>query len=233
MWLLADPWRSPGWGLLDVDGRPKAPWHALRQVLASRTVFFTDEGLNGLVAHVANDSPDVLEGTLELTAFRDGRLRVAQASCDICVAPRTTRSVAADAILGRFADLNWSYRFGPPSHDAVSISLSDQSGTLLAADLYLPQGLSAATQDIPLAGRMVHAGARDLRVELESDRLAYAVRVEAGGWFVADNYVHITPGRRVVVCAAGPAESRPEAVVARAFNGRASLRIPIPPHVGD
>jgi hypothetical protein len=99
---------------------------------------------------------------------------------------------------------------------------------LLAGDLYLPQGPSLATQDVSLTGRVLHAGAEEIALELGTDRLAHAVRIEAGDWQVADNYMHIAPGRHVVVRAAGRAETRPSAIVARAFNGRASLRVSIP-----
>ena len=50
-----------GWGLLDHAGRPKA---ALGTICAARSrrsrVWTTDEGLNGIAVHVANDRPEPL-----------------------------------------------------------------------------------------------------------------------------------------------------------------------------
>ena len=228
VWLLADLSPGAGWGLLDEAGRPKSAWHALRQVLAARTVFVTDEGLGGLVAHVANDLPDVLEGTLEIALFRDGHVPLASGTRAVHVAPRSIVSVPSDAVLERFTDIAWTYRFGPPSHDLVVIEFRNQDGTLLANDLYLPQGIPAATRDIQLSARVVESGEREIELELYSERLAYAVRIEAGDWTVVDNYAHIPPGRRVSVRATGAAASRPASLVARPFNGRHALRIEVP-----
>jgi beta-mannosidase len=136
--------------------------------------------------------------------------------------------VPADRILGRFTDIAWSYRFGPASHDIVVIELRDRDGTLLGTDLYLPQGLSADVHDIPLEGRIVHAGDREIHVELGSDRLAYAVHFQAGEWMALDNYVHVVPGHRVTVRLVGAADARPDAITARPFNGRTSLRLEVP-----
>jgi beta-mannosidase len=64
-------WRDrvpgPGWGLLDSAGVPKSTWHALRRVLAPVTVLLTDEGLDGLRVHVANDRATPLDATLEVS----------------------------------------------------------------------------------------------------------------------------------------------------------------------
>jgi beta-mannosidase len=233
VWTAGDLWGGPCWGIIDASGRPKSPWYALRRVLAPRAVFFTDEGLNGLLAHVANDTGDVLEGSVELTLHRDGRPPVAAGTRDISVAPHTTLAIPGDAILGRFSDIGWSYRFGPPAHDVVAIELRDRDGTLLGTDLYLPQGLPSLVQDVPLDGHVVCAGNRDVHVEIGSDRLAYAVHIEAGEWIAMDNYVHVAPGRRVTVRICGDAESRPATITARPFNGRSSLRLEVPPAPAD
>ena len=61
-----------GWGLLDSFTEPKAPWYALRRVLAPVAALITDEGLAGLRVHVVNDRASSVEGTLRLTLFNPG-----------------------------------------------------------------------------------------------------------------------------------------------------------------
>ena len=61
-----------GWGLLDSFTAPKAPWYALRRVLAPVAALITDEGLAGLRVHVVNDHASPVEGTLRLTLFNPG-----------------------------------------------------------------------------------------------------------------------------------------------------------------
>ena len=51
-----------GWGLLDCDGRPKVAYHHLRAALAPEAVWMTDEGLNGVDVHLANERPEPFVG---------------------------------------------------------------------------------------------------------------------------------------------------------------------------
>ena len=46
-----------GWGVLDHRGDPKVVLHHLRRALAPVAVWTTDEGLNGISVHIANDRP--------------------------------------------------------------------------------------------------------------------------------------------------------------------------------
>ena len=68
-----------GWGLLDSFTVPKAPWYALRRVLAPVAVLITDEGLAGLRIHVLNDQASSLRGTLRLTLYNAGGAAVEEA----------------------------------------------------------------------------------------------------------------------------------------------------------
>jgi beta-mannosidase len=56
LWLK-DLVAGAGWGVLDHRGEPNAANHHLRRALAPVAVWSTDEGLGGIVAHVANDGP--------------------------------------------------------------------------------------------------------------------------------------------------------------------------------
>ncbi len=49
-----------GWGLIDAGGMPKPAYHVLRRACLPRAVWSTDEGLDGIDVHVANDAPEPL-----------------------------------------------------------------------------------------------------------------------------------------------------------------------------
>ncbi len=56
LWLR-DLVPGAGWGLFDHRGVPKVAYHHLRRALAPVALWTTDEGLGGIVVHVANDRP--------------------------------------------------------------------------------------------------------------------------------------------------------------------------------
>ncbi len=61
-----------GWGLIDVTARPKAPWFAMRRVSEPICVLLMDEGLNGMCAHVFNDTGEAFAGELVVDLFTNG-----------------------------------------------------------------------------------------------------------------------------------------------------------------
>ncbi|HEX5397022.1 MAG TPA: glycoside hydrolase family 2 protein, partial [Candidatus Limnocylindria bacterium] len=70
LWLR-DLVAGAGWGLLDVRGKPKAAFHHLRRALAPVAVWTTDEGLGGMSAHAANDTPAPVSARLRVGLYRD------------------------------------------------------------------------------------------------------------------------------------------------------------------
>jgi beta-mannosidase len=193
VWFLRDLRPGAGWGILDSRGVPKACYYALGRVWQPRTVVLTDEGLNGVYAHVINEKREPLDATLELTLMRDGHVVVARASTSCTLAPRTKQSFAAEEILGGFHDTAYAYRFGPPQHD-VTIA------TLLAADVVLAEAFHfpQPSEPKPDAANVVAEAMRDddgWRVTLQTDRFLHAAHIDARSLLADDNYVHVAPGR--------------------------------------
>jgi len=140
VWFLRDLWAGAGWGVLDDSGLPKPCWHALKRVLQPVALLLTDEGNNGLVAHVVNERAQPLSAVLTLDAWR-GDVSLAHAKTAIDVAPRGTLERNVASMLDHFVDLSDAFRFGRRSHDVVVLSLTSACGERLGQAFHFPGGL--------------------------------------------------------------------------------------------
>ncbi|HEX5090585.1 MAG TPA: hypothetical protein VFV89_22445 [Nocardioides sp.] len=123
LWLR-DVVPGAGWGLLDHRGRPKPAARALAPTLQPVAVWIVDEGLNGLDVHVANDGPEPVEATLEVALLREDGAPGESASAELSVPAHGHHTAGVEALLGRFADASYAYRFGPPPHAGVRAVLT-------------------------------------------------------------------------------------------------------------
>jgi beta-mannosidase len=195
VWFLRDLWRGAGWGVVDSDGRPKAPWYAMRRTLQPRTVLLTDEGGNGLCIHLVNERAEALRAQLELAAYRTDGVRVAHARQEIEMPARATLAWEAAALLEGFMDLTYAYRFGPPPHDVVVATLFDASGHLIAEDFYFPLGHSAQREgDIGLEARAAQLADGGWQLLVRARHTARHVQIRAPYFEASDQYFHLAPG---------------------------------------
>jgi beta-mannosidase len=205
VWFFKDLWPGAGWGVLDSRGVPKACFSYLRRVWQPRTVVLTDEGLDGLHAHVINETSEPLNATLEFTLLRDGHVVIAHATAACEVPPRSRTIFEADAILGAFYDTTYAYRFGPPKHDVAVATLIGADGRVIAQACHFPE----AKEPKQATGAKVVATARatctcSWQVTLESDRFLYAVHLDTTGFLADDDYFHLMPGRKKTVTLTNP-----------------------------
>ena len=142
LWLR-DLRPGAGWGLIDTVGRPKPVLRALRDVLAPVAAWMTDEGMGGYAVHVANDRPQPLKGTLTIILSREGQ-QVDAGQTVLEVPPRTTWTGDVETILGRWVDVAYTYRFGPPAHDLVTAELRGEDSELVGVARRFPLGRKAA-----------------------------------------------------------------------------------------
>ena len=142
LWLR-DLVPGAGWGVVDHRGRPKTAWHHLRRILAPTAVWLVDEGIGGVVAHVANDGPDPLAARLRFALYTDLETPVGGTEVAVDLPPHGAVHHDIEAALGRFVDIAWAYRFGPPAQDVVVASL-ERDGA---------DGPRAAVAGLPLPGR--------------------------------------------------------------------------------
>jgi beta-mannosidase len=192
---LADLRHGAGWGVVDFAGRPKAPWFALRRAFAPVTVLVTDEGLNGLRLTCRNDTAHDVAAVVRVDLFAKGEAHVEGAAVDVVIPARGALALDAAGLFEGFRDISYAYRFGPPSHDVVAVTLADTEGRTLAETVYLPGGQQRATEhDVGLAARLDAQDAHGLALEVSTRRFAQWVSIDAPGWRPADSWFHLAPG---------------------------------------
>lgn len=216
IWHWNDVAPGAGWGVVDVRGAPKAAYWHLRRAWAPVALVASDEGQDGVWLHVRADRPEVLVGaTLEVRVLRDGALELARGSQRV----DGPVDVAVDALLGRFMDTAYAYRFGPPGHDAVVATVRDARGALLADTVHFPVGRPAAgAADLGLAATLEHRGDGQTLV-LTTARLAHAVAIAAPGCVLGDDYVDVVPGQPREVPFTLPAAAAPTTITLTPLNG--------------
>jgi beta-mannosidase len=198
LWLtdLAD---GSGWGVLDHHGRPKAAYHHLRRALAPTTVWMTDEGLGGLDVHVANDGGDPLNAQLRISFYR-GEARVDEGTFDIHVDAHAVHRWGVEALLGRFVDASYAYRFGPPAFDLVVASLEAKGG-LVSQAFRFPAGRPRLAETADQLGLMATFAAEgdSIVMKVQCRRLVHGLRPVVAGFEADDDSFTMAPGTERVV----------------------------------
>jgi beta-mannosidase len=231
LWLR-DLRPGAGWGLLDHRGRPKVAYHHLRRVLAPLAVWSTDEGLSGIAVHVANDGPEDVRAHLRVALYSDQEVRVDQAIRELELPAHGACAHDVEALLGRFVDVSWAYRFGPPAQDVVVFSLERGDGEdaeLLSQSFRLPAGrplLREPASRLGLAATLTPAGDEPAVLTVRTRRFAHGVRVHVPGFDPSDDAFSVEPGgeRRIELTrAAGDAPADRGALTALNLIGRVAI----------
>jgi beta-mannosidase len=201
LWLK-DMRPGAGLGVIDHRGYPKVPYHYLRRALSPVAVWMTDEGVNGVAVHVANDRAEPLRGRLRIALYRDLEATVAEASEDLELPARSVAERSVEGLLGRFADAAWAYRFGPPTHDAIVATLEGaEASAPISRAFMFPAGLPIIRKPLGLLGLEAAAEPEEggVAVSVRSRTLAYGVRIGAAGFVPDDDCFSLEPGREKVV----------------------------------
>ncbi len=196
LWLR-DLAPGAGWGLLDSRGEPKAAFGHLARVLAPVAVWMTDEGQNGVAIHVANDTASPRSGRVRLALYRDLEHRVEEAVEPLELPPHSTLELRAEALLGRWVDVAYAFRFGAPGHDLVVASLENaDGGGLISQAVLFPAGRPARAEAAAELGLRVETRAVEggVEVKVATRRFAQGVRLAAPGFRPAEDAFPIEPG---------------------------------------
>jgi beta-mannosidase len=225
---LRDLVPGAGWGVIDALGRPKAPWYALRRVLAPVAVLVTDEGLNGLHLHVVNDTDVGFAGEVRVELFARGEQRVESVGRAVEIPARGHTVLEAGAMFEGFRDLGYAYRFGPPPYDVVAVALLDAAGEIRSEAVHLPAGLDRPVEpDIGLAATLRPGADGAWSLSVTTRRFAQWVVVEVPGFRPSDSWFHLSPGATRTVTLSrvdGSGDGDPSGHV-RALNAPTTARL--------
>ena len=230
VWTLNDLWAGAGWGLIDVHGRAKAALHGMALVLQPVALLAVDEGLNGLDLWACNDGDTDVIGRIELRAFRDGRVVVAEGAVDVVVPARGAARVRADEAFGRFTDPTYAYRFGPPAHDIIAARLVDQAGHVIGRATYVPPGrVLTVDPAVGLTASASWVSDEILGIEIASVHAARYVTVEAQAGRPLVDHVDVMPGDpQVLLVRFGPDASVPVRIYVSAINADHEISVTVP-----
>jgi len=196
VWFFKDLCAGVSWGLLDHRGLPKPAWYYLRRAWQSRQIVLTDEGLEGVHAHVVNESDVGLRGFVEFQLLKEPHLCVARHEVPIDVAPRSRVLLSADEEFGVFYDVTHAYRFGPAHHDIVAATLFDERHEPLGdAFHFVRRKEPIARSGVAVRWNVSPAEGDRFLVEVTSPSFLHTVRFSAEGYLPDDNYFHLLPGR--------------------------------------
>lgn len=236
LWLK-DLRPGAGWGILDHRGEPKVALHHLSRALAPVAVWSTDEGLGGIVAHVANDRATPLRATLRVALYRDMEQRVEEGSQAVELEPHGACSLNLETVLGRFLDIGWAYRFGPPGQDLVVFSLErggehPEQPELLSQGFRLPAGRplrQESAAELGLEARLEPPGRQEgsAVLELSCRRFVYGLRISVAEFRPAEDAISLEPGhtRRILLRGSGVPSSG--SLTALNLRGALTVRAPL------
>ena len=225
--FLRDLWPGAGWGVIDDAGVPKACFHGLKRVLQPLAVFLSDEGVNGLFVHAINEQGKSRQVELELKAWRDGDVLVTSAQKSWNLPARSAQSLPCLNLFDQFMDLGYAYRFGPMPCDAVTATLTDPHGNLLAASFHFPGGLNARPEsDVGLSARAFMRDPQTIELTVCTKRLAQSVHIDLPGFHPDDEYFHLEPNGCAQVTLRGTGNA-PVSGYVHAVNSARSARIDV------
>ncbi len=220
-----------GLGMVDALGRPKSVWYAMRRTMAPVAVVVTDEGLDGLDAHVLNDSGKAVTGSLRVDLYANGELLVESAQTEVHVSAHGHRTQAVAGMLAGFRDLNHAHHFGPVAYDVVVLSLfgagpagaapEPATGPLLSQVVYTPHR-PTLEPDVGLTATARRSDGGGWEVRVSTRRFAQWVSIECPDRVPDDSWFHLAPGESRTVSL--PGNEAPFGTV-RALNSTASARI--------
>jgi beta-mannosidase len=147
----------------------------------------------------------------------------------LVVPARGAAFIGVDAVLGRFRDVSYAYRFGAAGHDLVVATFIDATGARIAEAFHFPLGLpSAQRADVGLSATAERRDDGAVTLLVRAERFAQSIAVDGGGAVPDDSYFHVAPGdARLVTFSAAETTDLSEVFV-HPLNAQAGLRVAIP-----
>ena len=195
IWWLKDLWLGPGWGVIDADCKPKAAYYFLSRAMAPTTLFFTDEGLNGLDIHAINESQHEIAGNVEIEFLNSSCISVGRYSASLVCEPHSSRKFRIAALTEHFNDSSYAYRFGPPAHSVVRARwIAMGSNKVVAESFHFPAGYNLPKEpDLQLTYTLRKVDDRNWQLHLTANKFIQYLHLEMLDCTVSDNYFHLFP----------------------------------------
>jgi len=226
IWLMKDILPGAGWGYIDSDNRKKPLFYFLKRAWASHRLILVDRGLDGVEGLVLNETETEIRGKIRIQILQHSRAVLADESLEFELKPRSSLKLSLDEILGRFFDTTYSYRFGPPKHDVIAVSLIAHDGELICTESIFPNGNSIRQLDGLSIDAQLTSVASGMELTIESADFLQNIELLSKNVEFSDNYFHLAPGikKRVSVDKLGDAEGR-LLVTITALNSTGSILI--------
>lgn len=141
--------------------------------------------------------------------YRFAETPVTDATIDVRVAAHGSLAVSDAEVLGRFADVTYAYRFGPPGHNLVVATLLDAEGVKhLGKAFHIVRGSGGWVTPEPEVEALAEQSGSDWRIAVRSRRFARAVAVDAPGFVADDDFFDVEPGGEHAVILRGAGDLR-------------------------
>ncbi|NDV03492.1 glycosyl hydrolase [Rhodococcus sp. IEGM 248] len=196
---LRDLEPGAGWGLLDSDGRPKAPWFVMRRMSLPVAVLLAEDGLDGLRIDAVNDSDHTVVGELRVQVHTRTGARAFDVTEPVTLAGHAARRWSLDTVLGRFTDATHVHRFGPRWYESVTVTLSSEDGVVAEAVHLVGGPARALERTVGLTAVARQAAPGDWVVDVGTDGAAQYVHLELRGFEPVDSWFHLPPGGARIV----------------------------------
>jgi len=167
----------------------------LRRTLAPVALLAIDEGLNGLALHALNDGASPIDAEVHVALHR-GEGVVAEGSRAVALGAHAAIALSTDELVGRFTDVTYAYRFGPPGHDVTVATLRDRTnGATLGRAFHFPRSLhDVRATDLGVEAHAERLGDDTWKLTVRTKKIAQAVAIDARGFVMDDDFFHVAPG---------------------------------------
>lgn len=211
IWFYKDLLPGAGWGLIDSSNQPKAAYYAVKRANKSLAIFFIDKGLDGLFLSLINETSATQPIKITLKAFKLGQIETVSISKTIQL-ESTALEISVNEWLGYFADLNYSFGFGPKQQDIIYVCIENaDSGEWLHDDYYFVDSYHMAMQTTAnITVGAIKTEKNLIELTITSDSFLQFVRLDIAQAELDDNYFHLAPNtpRKVIVKPTQPISSK-------------------------
>jgi len=194
IWQLKDIVPGAGWGFIDSDGHPKPLYHFLKRCWENIRLTIGDCGLDGLELSIDNETSSVLHSTLNVQVLQHSSIELSNINQTVKIAPNERVDLSLDAMLGRFFDTTYQYRFGPPKHDVVIATLLDDDRRQALSRCYFPGTHNIRALDHADVSVECTSEEEAVRIRISSDCFLQHVKLYSRTHEFDDNYFHLAPG---------------------------------------